>query len=53
VLLAVIVLVLAGLVLIVVNQLVGELAAGGPIQAGYPTLSAFVVQQAAMAVGAS
>ena len=36
VLLAVIVLVLAGLVLVVVNQLVGDLSASGSIQVGYP-----------------
>ena len=53
VLLAVIVLVLAAFVLIVVNQLVGELAAGGSIEAGYPALPAFVVQQADLATGAS
>jgi serine/threonine-protein kinase len=52
VLLAVIVLVLAGLVLIVVNQLVGELSATGPLRTD-PTLPAVAVQHAALAVGAS
>jgi len=53
VLLAVIVLVLAGLVLIAVNLLVGELSATGALPTGYAPLPAFAIQQAAPPVGAS
>jgi hypothetical protein len=52
VLLAVIVLVLAGLVLIAVNQLVGELAATGTPPAGAVYLPADTIQPAAPSVGA-
>ena len=49
VLLALIVLVVAGMVLIVVNQLVGELAAGAALQSGYPAVPQLAVGNAAPA----